>query len=217
MTDRSYGNLAEFVKFSNPAKPSYAECIVFFAHFLRKYPFLTDEDLSGLDRYFEYHELKKNDVLFLPGQVSTEMLFICKGAAKYYNENRNGKHIISFITEANFTAPANSFYHQTPCKNGAVCLEDTIGLSISHIKFKQLLEERPNFERAVLVHNQEIMAGLERRISTFQSLDALGRYELLMKKKPSLFHRFSLQDISNYLGIKPETLSRLPSDKSKRN
>ncbi|HPA35233.1 MAG TPA: hypothetical protein PLA16_02635 [Chitinophagales bacterium] len=61
------------------------------------------------------------------------------------------------------------------------------------------------------------MAGLERRISTFQSLDALGRYELLMKKKPSLFHRFSLQDISNYLGIKPETLSRLRSDKSKRN
>ncbi len=145
------------------------------------------------------------------------MLFICKGSCKYYYEGNNGKHIITFVTEGSFTAPAGNFYNQTPCENGAICLEETIGVVISHQNFMKLLKERPNYERAVIEHNHVIMMELQRRISTFQSLDALGRYNLLLQKKPEFFHRFSLQDISNYLGIKPETLSRLRSDKSKRN
>jgi CRP-like cAMP-binding protein len=137
------------------------------------------------------------------------MKFICRGAAKYYMEDENGKYIISFLTEANHCAPIKSFYYHTKSDVGSVCTEDVYGIQISYEKFQQLIKERPAFDTLFNLLLQENMMFLKSRLKAFQSLDANERFNLLMKQSSEVLNRFSMLDIANYLGIKPETLSRL--------
>jgi hypothetical protein len=124
-------------------------------------------------------------------------------------EDENGKYIMSFLTEANHCAPVKSFFYQTNSDIGAISTEDIYGLEISYDRFAELIADRPGIEKLfdLLVH--ENVMYLKSRLKTFQSLDANERFHLLMKQHPEVLNRFSMMDISNYLGIKPETLSRL--------
>ena len=55
-------------------------------------------------------------------------------------------------------------------------------------------------------------ANIRDRLTSFQSMDAKGRYELMLSQYPDVFEKFTMQDISNYMGIKAETLSRLKKE-----
>jgi CRP-like cAMP-binding protein len=124
-------------------------------------------------------------------------------------EDTTGKYIMAFLTESNHCAPVKSFYYQTKSDVGAVCSEDVYGLKINFDKFQQLMRDRPVYENLFTLLIHENVMYLKNRLKTFQSLDANQRFILLMKEHSEVLNRFSMLDISNYLGIKPETLSRL--------
>lgn len=195
--------------FAKPEKPTYHECISYYVDFLKHFSFFNQLDLNELDTYWDYCVLKKNTLFIEPNQKCDNMMFICKGAVKYYMEDEKGRYIMSFLTEANHCAPVKSFYHQTRSEIGAVCTEDVYGLQISYSKFQQLIKDRPAFEALFTLLIHENVMYLKNRLKTFQSLDAHERFILLMHERPEVLNRFSMLDIANYLGIKPETLSRL--------
>jgi CRP-like cAMP-binding protein len=116
---------------------------------------------------------------------------------------------MAFLTEGNHCAPVKSFYYQTKSEIGAVTTEDVYGLQISFDKFQQLLRDRPVYENLFTLLIHENVMYLKNRLKSFQSLDANERFNLLMKENSEILNRFSMLDIANYLGIKPETLSRL--------
>ena len=78
-----------------------------------------------------------------------------------------------------------------------------------HQNYQRLIEERPAYEKILKILNKEANKCLKKRLISFQSLDAKGRYELMLKEHPNVFKQFSMGDISNYLGINAATLSRL--------
>ena len=207
------GNYEPDVKFKNPSRPTYEESLVFFKAYLKKLPYMTPEDLENLDHYMEYFSMSKNHPIVLPGDICRYIVFICQGAVKHYTEDPKGKYIVSFSTKGYFCSALYSFLHEVESRDGLFCVENTIGLQISLPKFKQLKEKSPAFKRLFRDINYEGIVRMANRLKSFQTCDARGRYELLMEEHSSVFNHFSMQDISNYLGIKPESLSRLRRDK----
>jgi CRP-like cAMP-binding protein len=194
---------------SENTKLSYYECLEYFVAHLQGYGCFASTDLLTLERYFDYYSVKKNKKLITAGQVCQELKFICSGNAKYYTEDENGKYILSFFTGSNFCANVESFYYQAESNNSAISCTDIYGLRISHPNFQKLLRERPAFDAFFkkLIFNE--INYLKKRVRELLSMDARERCRQLESEHPLIFEKFKLIDISNYLGIKPETLVRL--------
>ena len=213
MSDFLYGGFIPEIKFNNPAKPTYKECLSCFTEYLKSVPFFSSNDWNNLEDYWEYFHLSKNNPIVLPGEICEHIVFICRGAVKHYTENISGKYIITFATEGYFCTAIPSFLNQAKAKDGLICVKSTFGLKISLPNYKKLSAEHPAFEQLFQKISEEELLRLVNRLTSFQSTDAKGRYDLLMQQNSSVFNHFTMLDISNYLGIKPETLSRLRSEK----
>lgn len=209
-----YPNYTPQITFSSTKVPNKEECIAYFFQFLKNFSQFSDTNLSEISHYLHYRKWKKNEYIFEAGKSYEYMTFIVKGAIEYYTEDKNGKHIIGFLTECNFCSPMKTFFEKLPSEEGVICTEETYGLQISLSDFIYLMQ-RQDFSNFFQLLNREVLHYFEKRLKSFQSLDAKERYDTMLKENPELFHRFPLQDISNFLGIKPETLSRIRKGKLK--
>ncbi len=215
MANIFYGKYTPHLKFKHRNKPNYEECREYFLHFLQNFNMFSNNDLHNIEKCMEYGVWKKNEYIFKAGEAGKYLNFICLGAVKYYTEDQNGQHIIGFLTECNFCSPMKNFFAKLPSDEGVSCVEDTYGIKISLENFMKLLEQKP-FAGFFQKLNNDLLYFFEQRLIAFQSLGAKERYELTLKEEPDIFQRYSLQDIANYLGITPETLSRIRNGKGKK-
>ncbi|MFN8284974.1 MAG: cyclic nucleotide-binding domain-containing protein [Chitinophagales bacterium] len=195
------------------AKPTHQECLNYLALFLKNFAFIEESDLQNLGKYFEYFSAKKNDIISSQGKYCEHIVFICKGAVKHVIENNNQQNVIELFTEANFCASIKSFISGKPAIAGFICSQNTYGLKLSLENFERLIQLRPAFEQLMNQMQDETATNYMYRLTFFQSLDSNGRYHVLLKEHPDAFEKFTMQDISNYLDIKAETLSRLRKKK----
>jgi len=213
MANVYYRSFTPSVNFANTNKPSYKECVDYFVKFLSNFSFFNVSDLDDLDDYWEYYSVSKNKSIVLPNQPCESIIFICKGAVRHYTETNEGQYIIDFATDCNFTACLRSFTGNVKTNNGFVASQNTFGLKITRKNYELLIKKRPAFEQLINLFSEKAMVNVLNRLASFQSTDAKGRYELLLNEHPDVFESFTMNDISNYLGINPETLSRLKKKK----
>ncbi|MDB5226528.1 MAG: putative transcriptional regulator, Crp/Fnr family [Bacteroidota bacterium] len=213
MANLFHPNYTPVLKFLIDEKPSAKECIQYFTLFLSNFTFLKKTDIHEITTCWEFFSAKKNDTLLTSNRACDTIYFICKGAVKYYIEDEDGKYITAFLTEANFCAPVADFYSQFVSPNGAQCVEDVYGVKLSYKHYRQLIKKRIGFERFFEILIQQNAKHLKNRLKSFQSQGAQQRYDQLMQDNSEVFNRFMMQDISNYLGVKPETLSRMRGDR----
>ena len=212
MANVFYKDYTPDLKFSNSNKPTYEECLEYFVLFLRNFSIFKSTDLEGLERYWEYCEMAKNDAIVLPGEVCEQIVFICKGAIKHFTGGMESQYIIEFASDCDFSAGVRSFLGRIKAVDGFVCAKRTYGLKISYKKYHKLIKDRPAFEQLLNLINDKANQNIRNRLISFQSMDAKGRYELMLSQHPDVFEKFTMQDVSNYLGIKAETLSRLKKE-----
>ncbi len=202
--------------FTDIKKITKEDAFQFLVNYLKQYNCFIAKDLENLDRYFQVKVIKKNDFFFREGDVVQEIGFIIHGAIKQYRIHQGNYHVVYLLTEANISSGNISWFYRKPSDQNALCIEDTYLLTISHEGIQKIVAERPVFVKFFADLTAEVCMFYEARMTTFQMMDALLRYQHLLKHYPDLFTRFSLQDIANYIGIKPETLSRIRSSTFKK-
>ena len=195
---------------------THVEAFAYFREFLSNFNCFTESDLESLEDYWTVKRVKKNDYFFKADQVVNEIGFIVQGAVKHFRQYNGHYQVLSLLTEANFCTMKKSFYLKMPTIQNTLCVENTTFVTIEHDTLIRLFEEIPVFYTFFTEISEDIILFLEKRLSAFQLLDAQKRYEELIVEEPDILFRFNLQDISNYLGIKPETLSRIRSNMQKK-
>ena len=170
---------------------------------------LSDEEFTLLTSGLQLKKLGKGEHFLEIGKVNTALGFIEQGLAMYYRVVRGEIVPVDFATEGNWVSYLKSFNEQIPADLGIKVLEDTVFHCISFSSLNALLEQHPKFHALKTHYVERSMMDMAQHSADLATLDARERYYKFMREKPTLMNRVPQYYIAAYLGIKPQSLSRI--------
>ena len=171
---------------------------------------LPEKELQELLNSTQFSKIAKADYFIKEGQVPRKMAFLVKGLFRYVYTHENGNEFTkNIIAEGNFISSYSAMIFNMPSYFSIEALEDAEILEIDYKDWIDLKERNP-FWNAFLVQILEKAFSIkEKRERELLLLDAEKRYEIFIYEFPTIEKRVSQQIIASYLGIQPESFSRL--------
>ena len=176
---------------------------------LSKFPSLNKEEVKAIGENIIVRSVKKGTILLKEGGISKECYSLLTGCVRQYYIKDGEEKTTAFFTEGQAVASFTSYINQIPAKHYLVCAEDcslTVGRKDKDI---QMIEKFPKLE-PIIRSEMEKNAGIaQEEMATFISSSPEERYLNLIENRPKLLNRVPQHQIASFLGMKPESLSRL--------
>lgn len=183
-------------------------------YYFKKWADITEADEAIILSAFEPVSIKKKKDLLVAGQPCHYLYFITQGCLRsFYIDTKGAEHIYQIRMDNNWISDLESFFSQHPSKYNIETLEDSTLLRISHERMEQLLIEIPRLERYFRILFQKAYVNALNRLKSTMWETAMDRYNDMLKEHPEVFQRVPLVYIASYLGITPESLSRIRKQK----
>jgi len=166
----------------------------------------SGEELSEITNRLKILYIKKDGCLIREKQVCREFYFINRGCFRHYAVLENGAEaILNLFVEKDWMFDYKSLMSQKPSEAVIQATEDSEVFELSGWDFHELVKMSDTFFRVGQIFQQAIQNQdyQNNRISPEE------KYELLLASKPQIIQKFPLKYIASYLGIAPETLSRV--------
>jgi CRP/FNR family transcriptional regulator, anaerobic regulatory protein len=173
---------------------------------LMLYPF-SEEQLGLFADKLTYKNLKKKELILKPKQVPDGLCFVETGSLRFYTHTEQGEVTIHFFTENLWVADLESLLKQEPSKNSIEAFEHSTIASITLRDIHLLMSSHPAFHMLnALMANLAIST---KHIASLSLKNPDERYLELLSQHPDWVNRFPQKHIASYLGMTPETLSRV--------
>lgn len=177
---------------------------------IEKYHALEDDDKALLVKFFERKNFQKDEVLLHQNEISQKVYFILEGGVHQYYLLENGSQKSCYFSfENTFATDIESFSKKQPAETNLVALEPTKCLVITCQNLNILLSESYNLHTFFRLLIEEVAMRGVKRTKSLLSETPEERYESLLKEQPMLFQKVPQKLIAQYLGIQPESFSRL--------
>jgi CRP-like cAMP-binding protein len=158
----------------------------------------------------EYHTYKEGDYLFQSGKVCREMFFICKGVLRILVINEAGNEVTHFFLKENqFCSILNSFNNQVIAHESIQAACDAEVLVISRAALNNLYNQLPYLKLLITQVTQQALLDKIAIRTAYLGQDSTTRYKMFMMRQPEIALRVPLSDIASYLGVTPQSLSRI--------
>ncbi|MBS1645905.1 MAG: Crp/Fnr family transcriptional regulator [Bacteroidetes bacterium] len=181
-----------------------------FFNYLKDKAMVKAEHLPVLIALVQEKEFKKGALLLSEGQVCQHAFFIEKGLTRLYSiDEENREHVVQFAPENGFISDRESLYFGKPSVFFIEALEDTSAILFNQDFIKTASEISPEFRNYNEYLLQNHIRQLQNRIHLLIGADAKKRYLNFIQLYPSLTLRVPQWMIASYLGITPESLSRI--------
>lgn len=178
-------------------------------HILNKIA-LTEHEFQKVLGHFESVELKKGSRLINHGSIIKHQYFVVKGCLRTFMIDSSGKeHTIQFAIENWWVSDYISYYKAVRSLLTVECIEDCELLKINIDDLNLLFDELPQVERFFRKQLENAFVAFQMRILSGLYQTTEKRYEDFVKNYPDLEKRVKNYQIASYLGITPESLSRL--------
>lgn len=176
------------------------------------------ERLSLCSVQYETKKVPKGEFLLQHGEVCRNTFFVEKGLLRMFSIDKNGKeHIIQFAPENWLIGDRSSLYFSEKSNYYIEAVEDSEVSVLQRDFFNNLLEEFPNsIEKSDLVLQKHVKS-LQDRINSLLGETAEERYLKFIKMYPDLLLRVPQWMVASYLGITPESLSRVRKELARKN
>jgi CRP-like cAMP-binding protein len=187
-----------------------------FKQYIETYVSIPDEDWKIILPAFKRKEIQKNELILEEGNVCKHLYFLETGLLHFFI-NKDGDEVTKFFTIAPyfFTSQA-SLYAQKPAKESIQAIEKSVVWEITYEEVQKLLKLNSwsNFARKI---TQEVQYFTEEILEALQTETAENRYLKILETQPELLQRIPLKYLASYLGIAPQSLSRIRKKIVKKN
>lgn len=171
---------------------------------------INDDSWKIIENSFKYKEYEKGDFFVREGQVCRYVAFNLYGIFREYYYYNGNDHTSDFIFQDTFFSSYTSFINQTPTNVYIEALTAAKILVMDYNTKQKLFTLVPEWERLARRITEEHYSTKEKRANTLAGLPAKEKYEDLLKNgNPNIIKNIPLHYIASYLGITPETLSRI--------
>lgn len=169
---------------------------------------LTDEEKNIILSLKIFRSVKKGTVLLKEGQQSKDSYFVLKGCIRSYYILEGEDKTTAFYTEMDALTP-HCVVSKTPSEYYVSCLEDTI-LTITNSDMEAEVNKKfPRFDILCRLLSEQLLAKQQLDFDKFKTSSPEQRYLNLLQSRPDLIQRVPQQQLASFLGIKPQSLSRL--------
>lgn len=187
-------------------KTMYAK---YFQHF-NKRVLLTDEEQEFITNYLTVKKLRKKQYLLQEGDVCKCVAFVEKGALRLYKLSEDGsEHIVQFGLEGLFITDLYSFLTGEASVYNIDAIEDSELVIITRFASDELRNVSPKYQDFIFQETSEAYIQLEKRLTSTISLSLEERYKELTVSYPDIIQKVPQHMIASYMGLTPETLSRV--------
>lgn len=176
--------------------------------FISKYISLNDDEKNALLSLNLFHSVKKGTVLLKEGQKSQESYFVLKGCIRVYYIIDGEEKTTAFYTELGGLTP-HCVISKAPSDSFVSCLEDSILLISNADMTDEINAKFPKFDVMCRMLSEELLAEQQLDFDAFKTSSPEQRYLNLLQKRSDLLQRVPQHQLASYLGIKPQSLSRL--------
>ena len=176
---------------------------------INRYTPLSEQETTLLLSIVEKKVYQKNELIFAEGKIADEIYFITKGCVRLFYTVDGNERTAFFYTEGQFICAGESYTYGIPAIENYQAVEPTELFIIRKAKIEPLLKEVPRFEVIARIATENELIASQKMIASFVTKSAEERYIDLLNSQGELFQRVPQQYIASFLGVSPETLSRI--------
>lgn len=178
--------------------------------YMKRFTDLSDNECERLVADVPIAMFPKGTILLHQGDVPTKCYFVLSGCIRQYKVDEDGnEHTVDFITEEQSITILTKHHSDGRSPYSLACIEECCLVVGDLATEQEQYEGNPVLEAMTRDMMQEDMGTMRDAFASFMSSTPEERYQTLMEKRPGLVHRVPQYQLASYLGITPESLSRI--------
>ncbi|QRM91029.1 cyclic nucleotide-binding domain-containing protein [Lacinutrix sp. WUR7] len=171
---------------------------------------LSETEFTQIAPFIKTKKVSKNDFLLQQGEICSHSFFVEQGVLRFYALNEEGKEsILQFASENWIVSDRGSVFFQEPSTYYIDAIEDTLTIMLDEDFVNRVVQINPDFRKQNENLLQNHIRHLYKRISLLLGASARIRYLEFVAMYPDMLLRVPQWMIASYLGITPESLSRV--------
>ncbi len=178
--------------------------------YLAKYTSFSEEEQQVIASEIRVEEYKKGTILLWQGDVPTKCYFVLKGCIRQYAVDALGREVTSnFYTEEQAVVIYNEHSESKTSKYTLTCLEDCVLVVGDLATINDTYNKYPGLESMTNRMTVEIFGSVQEDFANFIASSPEERFKSLLYKRPGLIDRVPQHQLASFLGVTPESLSRI--------
>lgn len=175
---------------------------------LSRYAVFSDDVKDALLRLVPVREFEKGAVLLREEDLTSECYFVLEGCIRCFYLKDGADKTAEFYTEGDVASPV-TYGSAEPSPCWLECIEPVLAAVGTPESENEMYAQNPEMEKINRVMAEAVMAKYQRTHNEYKNNTPEERYEQLVENRPDLLDRVPHYQIASYLGIAPESLSRI--------
>lgn len=175
---------------------------------LSKHVCLTTEQKAFIASHMQLRQYLAGTQLLKVGEISNESFIVVRGCVRSAIEKNGAETTLNIYTEFQPILPL-AYGQNIPSTHWLEALETTV-VAVSSAEIESaLFEKHPEYETVCRIMSEVLAAEIQKSLVNYQTMEPEERYLHLMQERPTVIQRVPQYHIASYLGIRPESLSRI--------
>ncbi|MFD2933797.1 Crp/Fnr family transcriptional regulator [Spirosoma flavum] len=171
---------------------------------------LSNQQEELVNNHFTLRLTKRNELLVEKGAIARHLYFVCKGCLRIFLTNEDGSESTRYlIVEGQMGTALPSFILNQPSVASIQSLSAAEVLTLSYADRQLLFQHVPGWETMERIRLELDYIASIQRLESLITMNAKARYDYFRQANPALIQQLPAKIVADYMGISPETLSRL--------